>query len=94
MKITSLSIVTTPQNWASGDRLLAFFDIEYAGIQMRDAMLVRGVRTKTLIAQPPKGENRLGERAVRIIDPDIREAIAAAAHAAFLALGGVEADAA
>jgi hypothetical protein len=94
MKITSLTVVTKPQTWATGDRLLAFFNVEYAGIQLRDCLLIRGVRTGALIAQPPKGENRLGERAVRIIDPDIQKAIAAAAYQAFLALGGAEQDAA
>lgn len=88
MKITSLSIVTKPKPWANGDTLLAFFDVEYAGMQLRDAMLVRGARTGEMLAQPPRGENRIGQRAVRIIDPDIRDAMAAAAYAAFMALGG------
>jgi hypothetical protein len=91
MKITSLTIVTNPKDWANGDTLLAFFDVEYAGIQMRDAMLIKGARTGQIIANAPRGENRDGERAIRIVDHEIKEAMTAAAHSVFVAMGGVDA---
>ncbi len=90
MKITAISIVQNQRAWDNGDKLLAFFSMEYAGLQFRDCQLIRGARSGGILAQPPKGENRLGERAVRVIDPSIRDAMAAAAHAAFVALGGTE----
>lgn len=92
MKVTAISIVAKPHDWTSGDRLLAFFSVEFAGMQLRDCQLIRGVRTKSIIAIPPKGENRIGERAIRFIDPEIQSAVAAAAYQAFLALGGVESE--
>ncbi len=94
MKITAISVITEPHPWDNGDKLLALFSCEYAGLRFHDCQLVRGSRTHSLLARPPKGQTRMGERAVRIIDPDIRDAMAAAAYAAFVALGGTEEQAA
>jgi len=88
MKITSLRLVTNPRRWECGDTLLAFFNVNVAGVQMRDCMLIRGGRTGELIAQPPRGETARGERAVRFVDPQTRKAISEAAVQAFLDLGG------
>lgn len=91
MKITALSIVAPGQKpWKTGDKLLAFFDVEYSGIRIRECLLVRASRG-FLLAQAPRGVRpEEGRRLVDIVDPEIRKAMAASAHSVFLAMGGVE----
>lgn len=94
MKITALTIVQDPQPWKTGDRLIAKFNVEYAGLRIRDCLLIRASRG-FLLAQAPRGNRQDdGPRIMDIIDTEVRKAMAAAAHDAFLALGGVESEAA
>jgi len=95
MKITALSIADS-KPWSNGDKLLAFFTVEYAGLRLHECLLIRAARDgQFLLAQPPRGDSRQGERrAIEITDPEIRKAMAEAAYNAFLALGGTETNAA
>lgn len=90
MKITGLTVVTDAAKWKTGDKLIAKFNVEFAGLRLHDCLLIRASRG-FLLAQVPRGVGRdEGKRLVEIIDPEIRKAMAAAAYAAFEALGGVE----
>lgn len=90
MKITALSVVSNPQVWSTGDRLIAFFSIEFGGFRLHECLLIRTKRG-FLLAQPPRGDTKKGEcRAIQIVDPEIRKAMAEAAYNAFVALGNVE----
>ncbi len=94
MKITALSLADS-KPWPNGDRLLAFFDCEFGGLRFHDCLLIRVARDdQFLLAQLPKGESRNGDRVVQFTEPALRKAMAEAAYAAFLALGGTESEAA
>lgn len=89
VKITAVTI--RDKQWDNGDRLLACFDCEVLGFGLNDCVLIR-TRRGPLLAQAPRGDSsRKGVRAITIIEPSIRDSMATAAHAAFLALGGKEA---
>ena len=87
VKITSLTIIEA-KPYENGDKLLASFDCETRGFRLHDCVLLRAKRG-FLLAQAPRGEARRDKvRAIQILDKDLRNAMAEAAHAAFLALGG------
>jgi hypothetical protein len=89
IKIVSLTL-TESKAWDNGDRLLAHFDCELRGFRLNGCILIRASRGG-LLAQAPKGDSqRVGVRAIQIIDHSLRASIADAAHRAYLALGGVE----
>lgn len=92
VKITGVSVVRE-KPWANGDRLLCFFDAEINGFLFFCCLLIR-TADGDLWAQLPKIPNQRGEnRAVRIVDPDIRAAMAEEAwdaYAAFLAAQDLE----
>lgn len=94
MKITALSVVSDPDPWPNGDRLLAFFSVEFGGFRLHDCLLIRTKRG-FLLAQGPRGDAKKGEcRAIQIVDAGIRKAMGEAAYNAFVALGNVETAAA
>jgi hypothetical protein len=76
--------------WKNGDRLLACFDCEVRGFRLNGCLLIRTARG-ALLAQAPRGDNgRDGLRAIHIVDDALRSEMCAAAHGAYLALGGAE----
>ena len=93
VKITGVSVVRD-KPWANGGRLLCFFDAEINGFSFFCCLLIR-TADGDLWAQLPMIPNQRGEnRAVRIIDPDIRTVMAEEAwdaYAAFLKAQDVEA---
>ena len=89
IKVTGLSLANQ-KPWDNGDRALAFFDCETRGIALCGCVLIRTSRG-FLLAQGPRGDSqRVGARAIQIVDSALRKDLAAAAHRAFLALGGAE----
>ncbi|KIZ38575.1 MULTISPECIES: hypothetical protein [Rhodopseudomonas] len=90
MKITALEIIADPKPWKTGDKLIAKFNVEFAGLRMIDCLLIRASRG-FLLAQVPRGTGRdEGKRLVEIVEPDVRVKMAEAAFAAFTILGGTE----
>ena len=89
IKITGLSFAER-EAWDNGDKPLAFFDCEVRGFKLSGCILVRASRG-FLLAQGPRGDSqRVGTRAIQIVDVGLRKALGEAAHRAFLALGGAE----
>jgi hypothetical protein len=89
VKITGIRIPASSK-WDK-DKLLALFDCEVLGFAFVGCLLIRAERG-FLIAQAPRGDSGIPSiRAVRILDPAVRSAMAEAAYRAFLAIGGIEA---
>lgn len=89
VKITGL-VLADQRPWDTGDKPLAWFDCEVSGLSLAGCTLLRTARG-FLLAQPPKGDcARPGARAIRIVDPALRDSLAEAAHKVFLSFGGAE----
>lgn len=83
IRITGVSVCTTPEPWDNGDKLLCHIDIEAHGFALKGCLLILRKRGDHYF-QLPRIESRGGERrAVRIADHDLRTAIT---HAAVEAL--------
>jgi hypothetical protein len=90
MKITGIHLVKKPNVWPTGDRVVAFFDVDFSCFELRDCMLIHTARGFPL-AQAPRGESSRGTgRFIRITDDRIRRAMTAAAYEAYLAIGGAK----
>ena len=87
IKIVGISLVDPAPRWDDGSRLRARFDCEVRGFRLVGALLIETPRG-AWIAQPPKGENSRGTRAIQIVDPGLREALVIEARAALARLTG------
>lgn len=83
IRITGVSFCTTPENWETGDKLLAHIDVEAGGFSFGGCLLIQRKRGDHYF-QLPRIEGRSSDRrAVKIIDQDLRTAVT---HAAVEAL--------
>ena len=88
IKINGLNLIDG-KPWPNGDKLIALFDCEANGFQLRGCPLIRTARG-VFTVQAPRGENQrsVNERAIRIIDPHLRDQLMNAALQAYGAFGG------
>lgn len=79
IRITGVSVCTSPAPWETGDKLLAHVDIEAGGFAIGGCLLIQRKRGDHYF-QLPKIEGRSADRrAVKIIDQDLRTALTCAA---------------
>jgi hypothetical protein len=91
VNITGLTRVAKPKANRSGNIILAYFDCEARGLELRGCALVR-TKGGGLVAWPPNHEDRHGRRSVRITDDSLRHGMMMNAREAYRALGGTDAE--
>lgn len=89
IKITGLTIETR-KPFASGDKVIAEFSAEFAGLHFRGMQLVRTRRGGFSVASP--AISRTDSRgAIRFTDNSVSSAFVSAARQAYTVMGGTEA---
>lgn len=91
IKIIGLNI-SDARPWENGDRLLAHFDVEVNGFQIRGCQLIRTAR-RGFIARPPRIEGPHGEKGcIKIIDEQLRGQLCDVVRRKYVAFGGQHGD--
>jgi hypothetical protein len=89
--ITGLTRVSRPKPNKGGSVVLAFFDCQARGFELRGCALVRTSKGG-LVAWPPNLENSDKRRSILIIDDAVRHGMMMHAREAYRMLGGTDAD--
>jgi hypothetical protein len=87
MKITGLVLAPPNIKTSDGSSVLAYFDIQHAGIALMGCVLARRTSGNLFMVGPTvrKSHHRFG---AQIVDPDLRNALVSAAVEIFRAMGG------
>jgi hypothetical protein len=91
IKITGINIQDKGP-YPSGDRLLAFFDCEYAGLRFFGCNFIKTAKGGFLAQLPKAGEGKNRKRVAHFADDSIRHALMDAARRAYIAFGGKNGD--
>jgi hypothetical protein len=76
----------------AGNRIIAFFDAELAGLRMNGCALVRTPRAGMTVTPPKMEGPEAARRSVIILDSALRHRLLEAAREAYRRLGGLEAE--
>lgn len=89
--ITGLKRVAKPKPNRGGSTILAYFDCEMRGLELRGCALVR-TKGGGLVAWPPNMTDDDNRRSIRIADDSLRHGMMMHAREAYRALGGTDAE--
>lgn len=86
ISVTGLSRATSAR---VGQRIVAHFDVDIVGIQIRGCALIRTENDGVAISTPNVNAER-AQRGVTIVDASLRSAVTFAAREAYRKLGGAD----
>lgn len=89
--ITGLTRVAKPKRNRGGHTILAYFDCEMRGLELRGCALVR-TKGGGLVAWPPNMIDDDNRRSIRIVDDSLRHGMMMYSREAYRALGGTDAE--